>query len=166
MLPFSANSKQFYNASGPNAEKDRGSIQVDGYICSWKELEPVTSEKFLNEVHITNPAMRACFWSVNNTVHIENQENTIMIQKQTETSYGLSNEYDKEYSGEDQINLALVNMGNMIWKSEHQTYEERNIIAVPSVLDISIWKSDDAIQIKDGIEQIHVVLSHLKVSSW
>ena len=45
--------------------------------------------------------MRACFWSVNNTEHIENQENTVMIQKQTETSYGLSNEYDKEYSGED-----------------------------------------------------------------
>ena len=46
MLPFSANAKQFYNASGPNAEKDRGSIQADGYICSWKELEPVTLEKF------------------------------------------------------------------------------------------------------------------------
>ena len=47
-----------------------------------------------------------------------------MIQKQTEASYGLSNQYDKEYNGQDLIKLALVEMGKMIWKLEDQSYEE------------------------------------------
>ena len=40
--------------------------------------------------------MNTSFWSVNDTELDNNQENIVMIQKQTETSYGLSNQYDKE----------------------------------------------------------------------
>ena len=52
--------------------------------------------------------MNTCFWNVNDTELIDNQENIAMILKQTETSYGLSNQYDKEYNGENFIRLALV----------------------------------------------------------
>ena len=61
---------------------------------------------------------------MNDTELIDHQENTAMIQKQTEASYGLSNQYDKEYNGQDLIKLALVEMGKMIWKLEDQSYEE------------------------------------------
>ena len=65
-----------------------------------------------------------------------------MIQKQTEASFGLSNQYDKEYKGEALIKLALVQMGNMIWKIEDESYEEQNLIFVQSVLVNSLQNSD------------------------
>ena len=91
MLPFSANIEDFYNSNRSSAANDLGLIQTNGYVCSWRDLEPVTLEKAQNEVHIINLSMNTCFWKANDKELIDNQENIVMIQKQTEASFGLSN---------------------------------------------------------------------------